>query len=42
VGWITDWTKRSDFGLYVVAAAMVLGANLVLLFGPRKNTWDTL
>jgi MFS family permease len=41
VGWITDWTKRSDYGLYVVAAAMVVGANLVLLFGPRKNARDT-
>jgi hypothetical protein len=37
VGWVTDWTKRSDYGLYLVAAAMVFGANLVLLFGPRKN-----
>jgi hypothetical protein len=38
VGWITDWTKRSDYGLYVVAAAMVIGAVLVLFFVPRRTT----
>ena len=37
VGWMTDWTKRSDYGLYVVAAAMVLGATLVLFFVPGRN-----
>lgn len=36
VGWFTDLTKRSDYGLYVVAAALVLGAILVLGFVPRK------
>jgi len=38
VGWITDWTKRSDFGLYVVAFAMVIGAMLVLFFVPGRGT----
>ena len=37
VGWITDWTKRSDYGLYVVAAALVLGAMLVLFLVPGKQ-----
>jgi predicted MFS family arabinose efflux permease len=36
VGWFTDLTKRSDYGLYVIAAAMVLGSLLVLVFVPRK------
>jgi MFS family permease len=40
VGWFTDLTKRSDYGLYVVAAALVLGAILVLGFVPRKFTGD--
>jgi MFS family permease len=38
VGWITDWTKRSDYGLYVVAGALALGAMLVLFFVPGKET----
>jgi MFS family permease len=38
VGWVTDLTKRSDYGLYLVAAALVLGAGLVLCFVPRKFT----
>jgi MFS family permease len=36
VGWFADVTKRSDYGLYVVAAALVLGAILVLSFVPPK------
>jgi MFS family permease len=40
VGWLTDLTKRSDYGLYVVAAALVLGAILVLGFVPRKFTGE--
>jgi MFS family permease len=40
VGWFTDLTKRSDYGLYVVAAALVLGAILVLGFVPRKFTGE--
>jgi len=37
VGWITDWTKRSDYGLYVVAGALALGAMLVLFFVPGRT-----
>ena len=37
VGWLTDWTKRSDYGLYVVAAALAIGAMLVLFFVPGRN-----
>jgi MFS family permease len=37
VGWITDWTKRSDYGLYLVAAAMAMGAMLVLFFVPGED-----
>jgi sugar phosphate permease len=36
VGWFTDLTKRSDYGLYVIAGALVLGSFLVLAFVPRK------
>jgi MFS-type transporter involved in bile tolerance (Atg22 family) len=36
VGWFADLTKRSDYGLYVVAAALVLGSILVLSFVPPK------
>jgi MFS family permease len=36
VGWFADLTKRSDYGLYVVAAALVLGSILVLCFVPPK------
>jgi len=42
VGWITDWTKRSDYGLYVVAGALALGAMLVLFFVPGKETRSSL
>ena len=38
VGWITDWTKRSDYGLYVVAVAMAIGAMLVLFFVPGRDS----
>ena len=37
VGWITDWTKRSDYGLYVVAVALAVGAMLVLFFVPGRD-----
>jgi MFS family permease len=36
VGWFTDLTKRSDYGLYVIAGALVLGSVLVLGFVPRN------
>jgi MFS family permease len=36
VGWFADLTKRSDYGLYVVAAALVLGSILVLSFVSPK------
>jgi MFS family permease len=42
VGWVTDLTKRSDYGLYLVAAALVLGAGLVLCLVPPKFTPDEL
>ena len=37
VGWFTDLTKRSDYGLYVIAGALALGSLLVLGFVPRKT-----
>jgi MFS family permease len=37
VGWFTDLTKRSDYGLYIIAGALVLGSLLVLGFVPRKT-----
>ncbi|MBV9645007.1 MAG: MFS transporter [Verrucomicrobia bacterium] len=40
VGWFTDLTKRSDYGLYVVAAALVLGSFLVLGFVPPRLAAD--
>jgi D-galactonate transporter len=42
VGWITDWAKRSDYGLYVVAVAMVFGAVLVFFFVPRRTTQEPI
>jgi MFS family permease len=36
VGWFADLTKRSDYGLYVVAAALVVGSILALCFVPPK------
>jgi MFS family permease len=35
VGWFTDLTRRSDYGLYVIAGALVLGSLLVLGLVPR-------
>jgi D-galactonate transporter len=40
VGWFTDLTKRSDYGLYVVAGALVLGSFLVLGFVPGEVRAD--
>jgi MFS family permease len=40
VGWFADLTKRSDYGLYVVAAALVIGSILVLSFVPSKFDAD--
>jgi MFS-type transporter involved in bile tolerance (Atg22 family) len=40
VGWFSDLTKRSDYGLYVVAAALALGSMLVLTFLPQKFAAD--
>jgi MFS family permease len=40
VGWFTDLTKRSDYGLYVIAGAMVIGSILVLAFVPRRVAVD--
>jgi MFS family permease len=40
VGWFADLTKRSDYGLYVVAAALMLGSVLALGFVPRKFAAD--
>jgi MFS family permease len=37
VGWFTDLTKRSDYGLYIIAGALLLGSLLVLGFVPRKT-----
>lgn len=42
VGWFTDLTKRSDYGLYIVAAALALGSMLVLAFVPRKFAADEM
>jgi MFS family permease len=36
VGWFTDLTKRSDYGLYVIAGALLLGSILVLSLVPRN------
>jgi MFS family permease len=36
VGWFAEMTKRSDYGLYVIAAALVLGSILVLSFVPPE------
>jgi MFS family permease len=37
VGWVTDWTKRSDYGLYVIAAVVATGAIVTLLVVPRPD-----
>ncbi len=40
VGLFTDLTKRGDYGLYVVAAMLLLGAVLVVSFVPRRYAVD--
>ena len=40
VGWFADLTKRSDYGLYVIAGILVLGAILVLAFVPARVAAD--
>ena len=40
VGWFTDLTKRSDYGLYVVAGVLVFGSILVLAFVPPRVVAD--
>ena len=40
VGWFADLTKRSDYGLYVIAGILVLGAILVLAFVPPRVAAD--
>ena len=42
VGWLTDLTKRPAYGLYLMAAIMVLGGLLVLIFVPRKLPGDNV
>jgi MFS family permease len=42
IGWVTDLTKRSDYGLYIIAAALVLGSFLVLVFVPPKFGADRI
>ena len=41
VGWFSDLTKRSDYGLYIVAGFLALGGILALLFIPRKFGADS-
>ncbi len=41
VGWFSDATKRSDYGLYVVAGFLLAGGILALLFMPRKFGADS-
>jgi D-galactonate transporter len=36
VGVITDFTKREDYGLYVVSVMLLLGAGLILTLVPRR------
>jgi D-galactonate transporter len=40
VGWFADLTKRSDYGLYVIAGTLVLGSILVLAFVPQRVPAD--
>jgi nitrate/nitrite transporter NarK len=42
IGWLTDLTKRPAYGLYVIAAILVLGGLLVLLFVPRRLPGDNV
>ena len=41
VGWFSDLTKRSDYGLYIVAGFLALGGILALLFIPPKFSADS-
>jgi nitrate/nitrite transporter NarK len=41
VGWFNDVTRRSDYGLYVVAGFLVAGAILALLLIPRRFDADS-
>jgi len=40
IGQVTGWTKREDYGLYFVAAVMVIGAILILSSVPRRVAAD--
>ena len=40
VGWFADLTKRSDYGLYVIAGTLVFGSILVLVFVPQRVAAD--
>ena len=40
VGWFTDLTKRSDYGLYVIAGTLLIGSILVLAFVPPRVAAD--
>lgn len=40
IGQVTSWTKRADYGLYFVAAVMVIGAILILSSVPRRVAAD--
>jgi nitrate/nitrite transporter NarK len=40
VGVITDLIKRSDYGLYVASAMLLVGAALVLAFVPKRYQVD--
>jgi D-galactonate transporter len=42
VGVITDFTKREDYGLYVVSVMLLLGAALILTLVPRRFRADTI
>lgn len=42
IGWLTDLTKRPAYGLYVIAAILVLGGSLVLTFVPRRLPADSV
>jgi sugar phosphate permease len=42
IGWLTDLTKRPAYGLYVIAAILVLGGLLVLMFVPRRLPGDSV
>lgn len=42
VGWFSEFTKRSDYGLYLIAGFLVLGGILALLFVPQKFGADAV